>query len=46
MENCNPVATPMEKGAMAFMILYEKQATKDEIEDYQSKVGSEMFASM
>jgi hypothetical protein len=43
MEDCHPVDTPMTAGANEFMIPYDKQASKDDIELYGSMIGSEMY---
>src|SRR5205823_212531 len=43
MENCKPVDTPMASGATEFMVPFEGQATKDDIELYGSKIGSLMY---
>lgn len=40
MENCKPVPTPMEAGALNFMVPNTEEATKAEINEYQSKMGS------
>jgi hypothetical protein len=40
MENCKPAATPMETGALNAMVANTGQATKTEILEYQSRIGS------
>jgi hypothetical protein len=43
MEDCHLVDTPMTARANKFMIPYDKQASKDDIELYGSMIGSEMY---
>ena len=40
MQNCKSASTPMDPGALNLMISNPNQATKQEIEEYQSKMGS------
>ena len=40
MQNCKSASTPMDLGALNLMISNPNQATKQEIEEYQSKMGS------
>ena len=40
MQNCKSASTPMDPGALNLMISNPNQATKQEIEEYQSKIGS------
>ncbi|KAI1005622.1 hypothetical protein K3495_g2595 [Podosphaera aphanis] len=43
MENCHPVSTPFEPGALINMIPYDEVAPKKDITLYQSIIGSVMY---
>jgi hypothetical protein len=42
-QNCKPVVTPMEVGTLNTMVTNPGEATKAEILDYQSKIGSLIY---
>jgi hypothetical protein len=44
LENAAPVYTPMDVGALAQMVPYDRQATDDEVKRYQKGTGSLMYA--
>jgi hypothetical protein len=45
-ENCHSVNTPMALGATEIMILFEEQATNEDIKLYRSKIGSLMYLAV
>jgi hypothetical protein len=46
MENCHTVTTPMAAGATELMVPYEGKATQADIEQFGSKIGSEMYLAV
>jgi len=44
MENCKPKANPMDPGSLDSMVNNTEKATEDDIKQYQSVIGSLMYA--
>jgi hypothetical protein len=44
MENCKPVASPLECGSPSQLVPYDSTATESALKQYQSAIGSLMYA--
>jgi hypothetical protein len=44
MENCKPVASPLECGSLSQLVTYDSTATEGALKQYQSAIGSLMYA--